>query len=1134
MAFTIFSLGDTHLFAEVINGVAMLFSNGDLVHGSNPLNLSFGAFFGSMFLLCMMIYKSVFQKHIDIKTLLMPLILYIILTVPKTTLIIDDLYRVETPQKVDNVPIGLAIPAAIVSGMGKVLSDSLEVALYVNPIGVQTVSTKVTDAGFLTPLQMLNAMRFDELSKNHPLLQKAVTQIYASCISTSEDFSFLEYQRKPDAFQYLLSKVNAATGVVTFTVSQAGEGVEKTMNCNEAGVLLEGAMHAHMTGDTDISGLLGANYKQNIFAKQLSKAMAVKGTIQKNSNNNPIEYSISDVAAHMASLTGLSQSQSRAFMSSVVFDPMLKSASNCTANYSPLELKQCTAYITANEQWKEASAASGTSFFKNMRNGQNIMVLIGFMLFPVVVFLLMLQGLGSIKLIAGYFIFMLSNYLWIPFAVIINYFSQHSFQEAMYLLHLTQPNAALTLAEAPQFFETVSSKLAVANNAVGMIPMLTTMLFGGMMWAVNTLTKQMNPMANAYNAKINSPTIQSNPAIASGSSLSTKNGIAATTINGVMAPEIKMQAEASATRAEIVQIQDQKAKAISQLASIAQQEGKEVSLSSGGDSGDRRSEGSGDQQSSERSKTTITANQLIVGTTIGETTIKNKDDLTAKKEEGDKVTRESVAGANAGASLDLNKAIQLVKNGQWKKMGSAVGISASIGAAVITTTDKLGQIGLDRKTVGQDGTYATENTLNNAVTDKNSETVTWNGETKNSTLKNSASSDFIATKLNETIQNSTSGAISQSDKQQAQSLMSKIESLSNKESEAISHLSSLNISSEDIAGTTSTFYSNYEHAKQGFEQTNILGQQQVNNWEELKNKGREQAMLGGQVDQQAIEAIATFIAAQRSGNSEVTLAAFDALSMGSVTDIFRESRLFEDRPTQERFDAIQSTYDKLIPQVDVSQQIKELQQTMDGANFSSVVGKVNGAVINAENLSSAVLVGPKKVNIDTAALTPPDYKTLQANVTAKWEASKNEIRNEATALLKSLPNFMDKEHFTNDLSKIEQEMNEAYKNNDTAKLTALRIEVNNLGNALLENAKESQAQLARNFGANNAGVIVAGKAVHVPTKDEIAALHNEQTMKIKAEQARRKIDPKVQAMLKRDEQTFSNLVKVAQEAAQGK
>ena len=227
--FEIFSLGDTQTFAEVLNGVAMMFSNSPILKGNGPLQLGFGAFLGAMVLFTVMLYRAVFENRFEWKTLLLPLVFYIILTVPKTSVVISDIYNVEAPKRVDNVPIGLAVPASVISGISSVLTQYIEKAFYILP--------------------------------DHPLLQQAFNKIYATCIVGNDLWSPDEYGRSKDAAAYFQSVLNSTERVVSFTVSQAGEGSVQTMTCSDAGSYVNEAMSVHLSGkSTDPTGLLGSNH----------------------------------------------------------------------------------------------------------------------------------------------------------------------------------------------------------------------------------------------------------------------------------------------------------------------------------------------------------------------------------------------------------------------------------------------------------------------------------------------------------------------------------------------------------------------------------------------------------------------------------------------------------------------------------------------------------------------------------------------------------------------------------------------------------------------------------------------------------------------------------------------------------
>jgi SH3-like domain-containing protein len=83
-----------------------------------------------------------------------------------------------------------------------------------------------------------------------------------------------------------------------------------------------------------------------------------------NSVNGVNAYTPDQIVAMVGHATGLSSDESRNFMSSILLNPMVKTAGKCVEEYSAFALSQCTGWVTANEQWKQQGAMSGTSFLK--------------------------------------------------------------------------------------------------------------------------------------------------------------------------------------------------------------------------------------------------------------------------------------------------------------------------------------------------------------------------------------------------------------------------------------------------------------------------------------------------------------------------------------------------------------------------------------------------------------------------------------------------------------------------------------------------------------------------------------------------------------------------------------------------
>lgn len=885
MQFEIYTLGDTHLYWDILNGIAMLFNNSDLVSGQNGMNLSFGAFTGAMVLLCVMIYKSVFQREIDIRTLLLPLFIYMILTVPKAKMIVNDVYNQEATQIVDNVPIGLALPASAFSGFSYLLTQLLEQVLTVIPENGTQALPKLTEEGFLTPLQVLNQIRYDDMNSAFPAFQQSVISLYNECLVGNENFNAQTYSQSTDSVEYLLEAATHSNGIVVLNMYLGGEMVQKTMGCADASGFIRESFKSYVNGTNDLTGLLNLSVGRNSFKDRLAKRLSTDHSYGKVSQVNGFNiYSAAQINEMVGRVTALNTDRAKTFISNVIFDPLVKTASLCAEKHLVFTLSQCTGWISANEQWKQSAALSGTSFLKNMKNGQNLLILVGFMLFPIMVFMLMLKGMGSAKLLAGYAAFMFSNFLWLPFATIINFYAQTEFEEALHILRLQNPDAILTLAQAPQMYDALTTKLAVANNALGMVPIFTTMLFGGMMWAMSAFAKSINPAEAGYNAKLNSKEIKSSAPMSLSSSLTKRDGYGPTHFQGVGSTSIKMENAVATTETQIQQITEKQSDILNRLAQISDRAGNSIQHQNTVSSGHKESTSSGkitehvkggsevesyitsdskDHQSNEviKEDSVNVAQNKSVGTSYiggGEVGGQFGAQLGSKgnRLKGTKLSANIAGGVSTAAQTHNNASLDVSRN--------------QIGEATENPTEKRSSTSIDNLTVG----------TNNAKTN--------NGVEATYKTEGSSSYDFAAQRLNEKIQNDRTGSISLAEKQEAQRLTEQMRALTLSKSEIYNSILSTSVSDRDLAGLVNSLNPRSAQVIQGLEATDRLGQQNVENWEELKAMGRRNAELGGHIDPNVIEKVSIYFAASNSRSPEVALAAMNAVSGGGFADRFKE------------------------------------------------------------------------------------------------------------------------------------------------------------------------------------------------------------------------------------------------------
>ncbi|NWK51957.1 conjugal transfer protein TraG N-terminal domain-containing protein [Acinetobacter sp. SwsAc5] len=974
MEFEIYTLGDTQLYWDVLNGIAMIFSGSDLVSGTNGMNLSFGAFVGAMILLCVMIFKAVFQREIELRTLLLPLTIYMVLTVPKASVVVNDIYNVEPIKRIDNVPLGLALPASAFSGFAFLLTQILEQSLEVLPLdGSVSRLPKMTEEGFLTPLQVLNQVRYDDMNRAYPAFQQTVTSLYNECLVNNPAFNAQQYQQNTNSFDYLLKAAQNSNGMVIVYQNMAGETVPKAMSCNEASDSIRTTFGAYIDGSTDIFNMLNMSIAKNSFKDRLAKRLSHINTYGKVNTVNGIgHYTPAQITDMVGSSIGINTDRARTFMTMVTFDPLVKTAASCVENFNTFNLSMCTGWITANEQWKQSATMSGTSFLKNLKNGQNLLVMVGFLLFPIMVFMVMIQGMGSAKLIAGYVCFMMSNFLWLPFATIINFYAQSEFQEAAYLLMSQDPNASLTLAQAPQLYDALSQKIAVASNALGMVPVLTTMLFGGMMWGMSAMASSMNPADAGYNAKLNSKTIKDSAALSTSSSVLNRDGYGGTTIQGVGNVNVKMEGALSAAQSQTREISARQEQILSRMAQISDKANNSIGQSQGSAHGNK----------STRSSGTVTEHSIGGGSNesfaVGDTNDTNKNDTTKEQNLQVIANKQAQTALQGDLSITGNAGGQLNGTGGNGLKGliknSSFGASVTAGPQVSAATGGNSNVTVSESNIG-DGTEkpTAKNSHGNIdnLRISNADANINSGKEATYKLTGSSNYDFAAERLNEQIQNSRSATITASEQQESQRLLEEMRTLSQQKQQIYSSVLSNAVSDRDLAGMMNDLYPRSQAVKKGLDDIDQLGKGLVNRWDELKEMGERNARLGGHHDQQTIEKLGIFFAATNSNNSDVTLAAISTVSGIGLSDRFNEnSSMYNIQGGNDHINAMNSNIrNDGITNKDIN--------ALDKAERNNISPERMGQIVDKSIIATAAAVGLSNKELkDAENNVVVDYKHL--------------------------------------------------------------------------------------------------------------------------------------------------------------
>lgn len=517
MEFQISVLGDVRLFADTLNGIAMMFSVAGGEHynlwasNTNSMGLGMGAFLGVLLSICLLVYNAAFRQRFDIRAVIIPLLLYIILTVPKVRVNVIDAYGMDGMQTVDNVPLGLAFPMSAISGIALSATETLETIFRVpNPS-----FTKITEDGFVMPLKLLNAMRYTGLTMRdaYPNITESLAEVVKICMTNNEGFDPRRYQNSGDSmgvFYAALAHPSVASRLVKVYPASAPQG--KITNCEFSGEWFRNSMEAYLSGTVmtpELTLMSQDAIKVKNFKRDIQKILASNNGTTGSNMLTQSTLSTARIMDDIQALTDASNDDVLNFAAATLFNPQLSAATECVESSNNAATARCFAYNTTQEQWKERSAAEATGFLSIMRDGQNLLILLSVTLFPIMVLIVVLQGLGGLKVVMSYLLYTISAYMWIPVAAMINWYVQVQLNDE---LEKWRVNAAgldvgevyLSLANAPLFYDAVSKKLALANSVMASVPMICMGLFSGMLMTMNRLADKMNPQAG-YDASANIP-----------------------------------------------------------------------------------------------------------------------------------------------------------------------------------------------------------------------------------------------------------------------------------------------------------------------------------------------------------------------------------------------------------------------------------------------------------------------------------------------------------------------------------------------------------------------------------------------------------------------------------------------------
>lgn len=959
--FVIYTMGESGLFASALNGVAMLFNDTSLYHGNGVGNLGLGAFFGMMLLFTVWVYNAAFKQQMDMRALLAPLIVYMILTVPKATVAIEDIYSGNV-KTVDNVPLGLALPASVASGISVVFTEIIEKAYQVVADYPNGYMPKISEDGYVTPLKLINALRDSASIVPSQALLQTTKNIYQSCIVANPNFNVETYRKHDNPVEYFTEAAKTSTSTVVYvTLATTGVTTDNIMTCEGAAKEVQKAMTAYLDGINNSAG--GATQVNKIIGDvtlyNLRNSMLRQMTANGESagfNPKPSaggsNYTINDIVNYVSLMGNTSQDNARNFMMATIFNPMLETASYCYDKADGMSgMSKCSAWISSRSQWEEKNAAAGTGFLQVMRDGQNVLIMLSFLFFPIIVLFIMIQGTSSFKLLGNYMAFTVAAYLWLPMAAIINFYIQNTLADEWIKVANATGINTLNLITGPQFYAAVSQKLSLANALLASVPVLCMMLFSGMMMGMNQIYARMNSAdAGNYDAKVNNPDVAKSAPMATTNSTVTISGQNVATVNGV--PQISLSSSnTQKTASELSKsISLQRSEIDSAIANLESRMGVERA------SANTNSTTSGSQENYVVGNAVTTGSLTQSGSSTA-TQLTNANAVGLANQSSNQTITSSSASANAAAQGGVNGNASIGNPNQGNKTPAKVDEKESKGAlsANLQAAAQVGgQIAGARSNVISTGT-----TLNKSDTttlaDSDSAFTSTAASTSNAKSTSHTSSDYSQRlqELRNTATQTKGSAFTEQFSSDFNRIQQKIESLKQTEQQSMEFTSSISAKASDVQGMINMNPESFEKYKAAVSNVDDPKFQQ--------DVARQQSSLISVGNPNDRANVALIFAGMQSQNPEINNAAREFFSPQGA----------------ERYNELSRNTDNISVE-DVSAKVdlkaanaqKQIQLAQDRTGLTP---SANALPSNVKGPSSTQTQAPKQVNPNLITVDPQSY-----------------------------------------------------------------------------------------------------------------------------------------------------------------
>lgn len=526
-ALVFYTLGDTDLYMAALNAVAMMFSATSTsgLYGTTTVNgttfdfLGPIAAIGMLFSLLFICISGIMKQELRLDQMLVTLILSYAMFVPKTTVVIEDIYS-GSVKSVDNVPYGVAVPGALISmftfNFAKQIETAFTATSAVQPL-VTASANGTSIGGFANPLKMLLALQTINVCGSNGDICADMVEYTRSCLSDSQGNKILADKvfKNPDLLTELFGPSGGGKGIQASVIYRSAYHQGAVGSLNTPALLADGGIvacdQAASAIRNDIETYLSnpAGLASNSFASDFAHAMgqrkigSLTGAVPGVNDGGGYEWKtqLNDTLAATALLgqAGVAgtTTDARSWIATMIMRNPTFSA-YAAANQSDRAAAYDVYMTVAMEQFKADAAADGSMFLKTMLPSMTVLTFFFFAFAPIVALLVMVTGLQAIKILTSYVIFGFWTQSWLPGAAIVNYFIQQQWLSKVTGTGSGIPGGMFAIANQPELYDIASTQLAVGANMLASVPVVMMALITGSAYGLSHLADKMGASRKGY------------------------------------------------------------------------------------------------------------------------------------------------------------------------------------------------------------------------------------------------------------------------------------------------------------------------------------------------------------------------------------------------------------------------------------------------------------------------------------------------------------------------------------------------------------------------------------------------------------------------------------------------------------